>query len=192
MRGTFFMIGAIGTLVFAVGCGMLTTNSASTLDETLNNPFSINLVGTSAVDAEQMPEVKTKGFVLNRSTKLAGLRVVLKRGIDTEPNRTVRLKLRQFLNDSDKMDLLLAHIEWMESVSAENLVRTAEESEQGPVLRWMQFVIDNWDQIKQIIEFLSGLFASSESVEIYQVPLDTMVLSTSVISTNLMLPIEFG
>lgn len=186
------MIGAIGTLVFAVGCGMLTTNSASTLDETLNNPFSINLVGTSAVDAEQMPEVKTKGFVLNRSTKLAGLRVVLKRGIDTEPNRTVRLKLRQFLNDSDKMDLLLAHIEWMESVSAENLVRTAEESEQGPVLRWMQFVIDNWDQIKQIIEFLSGLFASSESVEIYQVPLDTMVLSTSVISTNLMLPIEFG
>lgn len=106
--------------------------------------------------AEAEPVKAAAVFKLRRSTKLAALRVAIKEKSTDAPRRQRRLFAR-VLADPDMLELALAHAEWLES---QQVVAT-EDGERRPVQDFLQFIIDNWDSLQKIIEFLAELFVDT-------------------------------
>lgn len=121
------------------------------------SPSVLDRAQPVAVEAEPTPAVSAnRVFQLRRETKLAGLRVAIKQRAE-RGTRSERRLFNRVLADPDMMELALAHVEWLET--QDSAVSAADdETERRPIQEFLQFIIDNWDQIKQIIEFVSGLF----------------------------------
>lgn len=107
------------------------------------------------------PEVAAKGFILDRETRMASLRLAVSQAADKAP-RDQRRILRTALGNPDIMTVALAQVEYLQSQDPEAMKAMAEG--QGPVMNFIQFIIDNWEKLKPILEFLVGLFAGAAPV----------------------------
>lgn len=139
--------------VFLIGTLAVTTFASPAFTQLV----PVQLVPTPAAPitaAEPEASSIREAFQLRRETKLAGLRVAIKNRA-AKATRAERRIFNRVLADPDMLELTLAHVEWLESQEG---VAALEDGERKPIQDFLQFVIDNWDSIKQIIEFVSGLF----------------------------------